>query len=161
MDDSSPCQAASADPGYMGYFSDEDLCEHLNELLEAERAGTLAVRSLADAVPPEDRERRAAIRLIGRDEGRFCRMLTRQITGLGGVPSRRRGGFAAKVAALEGFEPRLDLIIRGQRWVERRVDSLLPRVRDDRIHAELRDMRDIHTVNVAACEALRTPAGDA
>jgi hypothetical protein len=157
--DFSPQAAAALDD--LEFLTDEELCAQLNELLEAERAGTLAVRSLARTVPEAEKGKLLAVHRIGRDEGRFCRMLTRQITRLGGLPSRRRGAFAAKVAALDGFEARLELIIKGQRWVERRVDAMLPRIRDGQLYADLRDMRDVHEVNVAACEALRARAARA
>src|SRR3546814_7356628 len=65
------------------------------------------------AVPPQ----RATLREVAMDEARFCGMLTRHVTRLGGTPSRATGAFYDKVVALDSPADRLALVNRGQGWV--------------------------------------------
>jgi hypothetical protein len=141
---------AEADPAYMGYLPDAELAERLNTLLEAERAGAKVLLALIREHP----EAAAALQPVQRDEGRYAGLLTRLVRQLGGEPSPRTGDFVGKVLALEGLKTRLELLNRGQAWVAKRVEEILPRLRDDAMHAELREMRDRHHQNIADCTQL-------
>src|SRR3546814_10500522 len=75
---------------------------------------------------------------VGRDEAHWCVMLTRQIQRLGGSPSHKTGAFFAKAIAISDPLERLVFLNRGQSWVVRKLAKLLPRIRDDALHADLR-----------------------
>ena len=47
---------------------------------------------------------------------------------------------------------RLVFLNRGQAWVVRKLEALLPRVRDDALHAALREMLDSHVENIDRAE---------
>lgn len=146
------CDMAQADPAYFGYLPREALLDLLNRLLEAERAGARAVQEMARQAA--DADRGAALREIAGDEARFCAMLSRQIARLDGTPSRATGAFYDKILALDGEAARLDLLDRGQGWVVRKLREALPRIADDALHAELRDMLAVHERNIARCAGL-------
>ncbi|AMK23058.1 hypothetical protein GG804_18635 [Sphingomonas histidinilytica] len=155
------CYAAQADDVYMGYAGRDELLAALNELLEAERAGARVALASAKAAasPPHA----ALMRTVRADEARWCAMLARQIKRLGGMPSRRTGGFHGKAMAIADLAERLAFLNRGQSWVVRKLEALTPRVRDEGLHADLRAMLDSHKVNIALAEAfLKTiaPSGD-
>jgi nitronate monooxygenase len=75
------------------------------------------------------------------------------IRAAGGEPSSKTGAFREKVMALDTIESRLELLNRGQGWVAKRIDELLPSVTDPGFQAELVEMRERHHANIAACEA--------
>jgi hypothetical protein len=144
------CSMAEADPAYMGFAAKDELIERLNLLLEAERAGAKVLLALMR----EHEAAAAALAAMQRDEGRYAGLLTRLVRELGGEPSRKTGDFVGKVLALPDLHARLELLNRGQLWVAKRLDELLPRLRDDAMHAALREMRDRHHGNIAECNKL-------
>ncbi len=153
---SSPaCLAHEADPAYMGYASRDEIAAFLNELLEAERAGTgVALKSAegAGASPFE-----ALLRDIHRDEARWCAMLLRQLKTLGMPASPRIGAFQEKAMAIEGLPERIAFLNRGQGWVVRKLREMMPKVRDDGLHRDLADMLQSHEANIdRANEALKS-----
>ena len=143
---SSPaCSMHEADDQYMGYASKDELITFLNELLEAERAGArvrLESARVAGSGPISD-----LMRAIQRDEARWCGMLLGHIKALGEVPSPQVGAFYGKAMAIADLaEPFLN---RGQGWVVRKLREMLPRVRNDRLHADLSEMLRSHEANIA------------
>lgn len=140
------CYAADADDFYMGYADRDELLFALNILLEAERAGArVALASAKYAGAPAYAELVRAVRV---DEARWCAMLSRQIRRLGGTSSRKTGAFHAKAVAIADPRERLAFLNHGQAWVARKLEALIRRVRDDRLHADLRAMLDSHRINI-------------
>lgn len=145
------CYAAQADDSYMGFAAADELLAALNELLEAERAGArVALGTARAAVDPRLRDLMTVVR---RDEARWCAMLSEQVKRLGGTASRRCGAFYGKAIAIADPIERLAFLNRGQAWVVRKLQALLPRVRDDTLHAALADMLRSHVENIAHAEA--------
>ena len=75
-------------------------------------------------------------------------MLATEIRRLGAEPSDTVGSFHAKAMAMPSLDERLRFLNRGQAWVVRRIEEILPRVRDARLHAALQDMRAGHVENI-------------
>jgi len=50
--------------------------------------------------------------------------------------------------AIPGIDVRLRFLNRGQAWVVRKLDEILPRVRDARLYSVLQDMRAGHVSNI-------------
>lgn len=149
---SPPCGAVGAEDAYMGYAGREELLGALNELLEAERAGAMvAFASIKSAA--EDYA--ALMRQVRDDEGRWCEMLDRQIRRLGGTPSVATGAFYGKAMGIADPLERLAFLNRGQGWVVRKLDELLPKVRDDALHADLRAMVTGHRANIDVAAAFQ------
>lgn len=122
------------------------LLANLNTLLEAERAGArVALRTAAEA----GEERRPLVVDIHRDEARWCAVLTRAIRKLGGLPSTKTGDFYAKAMAITDLDARMVFLNRGQAWVVRKLNALIPTLPDGQILADLRMMLDAHERNIA------------
>jgi hypothetical protein len=148
---SSPvCHASKADDVYMGYLAREELGDLLNTLLEAERAGARVGAGLVAAAP--DAELKDLSRTIRTDEARWCAMLTGALKSLGIAASPRVGDFYAKATAIEDVDARLAFVNRGQAWVVRKLADTLPKVRDDALHASLKEMLDAHEHNIKLTE---------
>src|SRR5206468_10451900 len=110
----------------------------LNELLEAERAGArVTLESARETATGAIAE---LMRNIQRDEARWCGMLSRQLKRLGAIPSGKVGAFYGKAMAIPDVAERVAFLNRGQGWVVRRLPEILPRVRDDQLHAALAEM---------------------
>lgn len=157
---SSPaCSMHEASDAYMGYATKDELVAALNELLEAERAGARV--TLATAATVGDAPMAALLHTIQRDESRWCAMLSRHLKELGAVPSPQVGGFHARAMAIADLGARIDFLNRGQGWVVRKLRELLPRVRDDRLHADLKEMLGSHEANIELAREAREgpPAG--
>lgn len=142
-----PCYANEADDAYMGYACRDELVAALNELLEAERAGAFVARASLRDAPPEIAP---LLKDVWADEARWCAMLIGQLRRLSAAPSRTRGAFAHKAMAIADPHARLVFLNRGQNWVVRKLAELMPRVRDDALHAALRQMGESHIHNIEA-----------
>lgn len=150
---SSPaCFAHEADDSYMGFASRSEIAAFLNELLEAERAGTgVALRSAqaATGTPFVD-----LLHDIHRDEAKWCAMLLRQLRALGEPASTKVGAFQEKALAIADLRERMTFLNRGQGWVVRKLREMLPKVRDDGLHRDLQEMLQAHEVNIARTQAV-------
>lgn len=147
---SPPCGAADADDVYMGYAGRDEIVAALNELLEAKRAGArVAAESAKTRSPAGFAE---LMRHVRADEAHWCAMLDRHIRCLDGSPSHSTGDFHARAMAIADPVERLSFLNRGQQWVVRKLEALMPRIRDDRLHADLAEMAQRHRDNVAAAE---------
>jgi hypothetical protein len=141
-----------ADDAYMGYATTDELIAVLDELLEAERAGarvTLESARAADAGPMA-----SLLQAIARDEATWCAMLHRHVKALGAAPSSKVGAFYDKAMAIPDLAQRLAFLNRGQGWVARRLREMLPRVRDNALHADLAEMLRSHEANIALANEL-------
>jgi Domain of unknown function (DUF6306) len=132
------------------------LVAFLNELLEAERAGarvTLhSAREVGDGLLAE------LLQAIQRDEARWCGMLTRHLTAFGATPSAKVGAFYDKAMAITDLNERVAFLNRGQGWVVRKLCEILPRVRDDRLHADFAEMLQSHEANIGLANSIVRPA---
>lgn len=141
------CSMHEADDVYMGYAGRDELTAFLNELLEAERAGarvTLETALAAGTGPIAE-----VMSVIEHDEFRWCAMLFRQIKARGEPPSHKVGAFYEKAMSIADLRERTAFLNRGQGWVVRRLREMLPRVRDDALHADLAEMLRSHETNIA------------
>ena len=149
---SSPaCSMSAADDAYMGYAGKAELIAFLNEMLEAERAGsrvTLRSARAASAGPVAN-----LLWAIQRDEARWCAMLIRHLKALGETPSAKVGAFYDKAMAIPDLPARLAFLNRGQSWVVRKLKALLPTVRNEALYAELTAMLSSHERNIGLVAA--------
>lgn len=119
----------------------------LEVLLEAERAGARV--TMPQATDPGSDEGRALVGLIHRDEVHWCGVLMAAIRQLGGTPGSRTGAFYEKAMAVENLPDRLRLLNRGQAWVARHLEALLPAIDDPAIARDLNAMLTAHRDNIA------------
>lgn len=141
---SSPCYAQDlqSEP-----YGNAELLSLLNELLESERAGARGLTALSKRPLPA--EMVSLLLSLAQDEGRFCVMLRENIKRLGGTPSDVTGGFYEKLVTREGLAAQMSLLDRGQSAVVRMLAEMLPRLRDEDLYADLKDMHDVHVDNIA------------
>jgi Domain of unknown function (DUF6306) len=152
--DSRPCAdtAARADAQTpTGPIARDALLTALNELLEAERAGArVAMETGREVTAPDLSD---LVGDIHKDEVRWCGMLMRAIKTLDATPSSVTGAFHGKAMAIAGLEERLAFLNRGQAWVVRRLQALIPRVEDAALQADLQAMLEAHHLNIARVDA--------
>lgn len=151
------CYARESDDAYAGFASRDELIAFCNLLLEAERAGArITARMWVEA---SDSSRRDLLRSVQHDESAWCAMLRKWISHLGGEASDRTGDFYGKCLAIADPDERLAFLNRGQGWVMRKIREMLPKIRDDAMHADLKDMLEVHEANIARAEAALAHAG--
>lgn len=149
---SPPCSAREADPAYMGYLDPPEVAAALNELLEAERAGSIV--ALASSREAGASQAFAQIFAdLHHEEAHWCAELMAALHRIGAEPSRATGHFAPRALAIGDLGERLSFVNRGQDWVVRRVERLAPRVRDDSLAAMLREMGRRHSENIDRARA--------
>lgn len=146
---------AEADDIHMGYMGRGEIIDSLNELIEAERAGTRTALALRGVEIRQDI--RDFVRGFHAEETHWCTQLIEAVRRLGGAPSERCGDTYEKTMAISDPVDRLAFTVRGQRWLERKLDCLLPVIRDETLHAMLRTMRDGHRHNLGRIRQLVTP----
>jgi len=144
---SSPaCSMHEASDVYMGYAGKDEVTAILNELLEAERAGALVTLESARAAGTGPLAE--LLRTVQRDEARWCAMLLCRIEALGARPSPTTGAFYGKAMAIDDLRARIAFFNRGQGWLVRKLRGILPRVRDNQLHADLSAMLRSHEVHI-------------
>jgi hypothetical protein len=156
-DDEKPLRGYASPPclqheleGAFGGMDRESVVAQLNVLLEGERAGA---RGLRDTAASFDGELAGVMGDVGRDEARFCAMLTRHIERLGATSSRATGVFYDKLLARPDPAARLRLLDRGQKAVVDALDALLGQTLDTELRGDLEDMREVHVCNIRRCAA--------
>lgn len=146
---SPPCYAHELDPLYNGTLASPEVLDGLQELLEGERAGArIARESLIEAASSTSTELCELIALIQQDEIAWCKMLLSEIKRHGGMPSTKIGDFYGKTMAITDLRERLNFLNRGQKWVSRRINELLPQIADPQLTTSLVHMRDSHDDNI-------------
>jgi hypothetical protein len=145
------CWAGQAEGTYMGYLSRDELIAFLNELLEAERAGSRV--TLESAVQASDPATKSLLGAIQRDEAKWCGVLMKAIHAAEGEASKQTGAFHAKAMAIADLSERMAFLNRGQGWVVRKLRETLPKIRDDALHQDLSEMLSRHEQNILLAEA--------
>ena len=155
---SSPaCSMHEAEDVYMGYAGKDELTAILTELLEAERAGVRVAHE--SALTARGGALGELMLAIEKDDARWCAMLAGHLRMLGQRPSSKLGAFYEKAMAISDLGERIAFLNRGQGWVVRKLRELLPRVRDNSLHADLSEMLRSHEANIAlATEVSRSAA---
>ena len=128
-----------------------ELITALNELLEAERAGARVTRETAQQIPATQ-DLHGLVVDIQHDEVKWCGMLMKVIRSLQATPTDVTGAFHGKAMAIADLTERLVFLNRGQAWVVRRLQALIPRVQDAAIQTELQTMLDAHIGNIERVE---------
>lgn len=152
------CFADEMDEAQMGYASRDELVAALNELLEAERAGAQVTSQTEAAIT--DTHTKAIVTDICRDEARWCNVLTKTIMSLHAEPTRRTGEFYEKAMAIGDLSQRMAFLNRGQEWVVRKLQTLLPGIRDERIQNDLAVMLASHEANIRRVQSQLSASGD-
>ena len=131
----------------------DEVLTALNELLEAERAGARVAMETARDMPPCALT--TLVQDVHTDEVRWCSMLMRTIKALEGTASSATGAFWGKAMAIPDLEQRLDFLNRGQAWVVRRLEALIPLVQDAQVRTDLGVMLEAHHRNIERVDARR------
>jgi nitronate monooxygenase len=129
----------------------DELLAALNELLQAERAGARVARETAAQIGAANPMHGLVVD-VQHDEVRWCGMLMRVIKALSATPTDQTGAFHGKAMAIDDLDERLVFLNRGQAWVVRRLQALIPRVADAGIKADLQAMLDAHVSNISRVE---------
>jgi nitronate monooxygenase len=130
---------------------DANLEALLNQLGEAERAGGRVLHELIEQADSLDLKE--LLKKVEHDEGYYAGQIGAHVRRLGGSPSNQTGEFVEKVRAVTGLVPKLQLLNRGQGWVVRKIDEVLPSVADLNLAAFLRAMAEGHRVNIGTLDA--------
>ncbi|HLT17880.1 MAG TPA: DUF6306 domain-containing protein, partial [Thermomicrobiales bacterium] len=145
------CYASEASAGYNGEAQREEIVTALEELLQAERAGARVAALTAREMGEDDG--RALLADIRHDEARWCAMLIASLRRLDATPSTEVGAFEGKAMAISDAGARLAFLNKGQDWVVRRLEKLIPRIQDDRLRDDLARMRVAHVANIERAAA--------
>jgi len=131
------------------------LSDFYNMLLEAERAGVTVLQELVSQT--EEPQFSALLKKFLQDEGLNCRILISLIRDLGTEPSDKTGAFVDKVRALDNLEENIDLLIRGQAWVARKIEEFRFRLPAGSPYLFMEAIKVQHQENVDALKKY-TPA---
>lgn len=134
-----------------------ELLAALNELLEAERAGARVAMENGREI--HSQELAALVADIHKDEVHWCGMLMRTIKSLGATPSSATGAFHGKAMAIPDVEDRLKFLNRGQAWVVRKLEALIPRLDVPQARADLEAMLQAHRQNIERVESRFSEGG--
>ena len=129
--------------------SDHELTKKLTVLLEAERAGVVTARRMLAECSRE--EEQALLERILEGERESCRDLGRMLLHIGSKGSGNVGDFADKVMALPDFQSRMELLIKGQEWVIRKVEELMASHLSSGMTGKLGEVHRVHVDNVELC----------
>ncbi|MCB1692360.1 MAG: ferritin-like domain-containing protein [Pseudomonadales bacterium] len=131
--------------------------EVLQALLEGERAGARIARETRDEL---DRRGgtlpavRSLLDSLAQDEARYCRVLIDALRRMGVTPGTAIGEFHAKCMAINDLNERLAFLNRGQRWVSRKIEEILPGLEAGELASVLVEMRETHEANIDRVNAI-------
>ncbi|SLK08879.1 DUF6306 domain-containing protein [Novosphingobium mathurense] len=134
------CYADEASDAYMGYAQRYEILDVLNGLLEVERACSRI--ALASSQLQETAGYHHLMVGIHDHAARWCGLLGRHIQSLGGYPSQKTDTFFKETMALSEPLERLTFFNLEQTQMVRRLEHLLPRIRDDVLHGDLKALTD-------------------
>src|SRR6266446_5945516 len=133
----------------MASFSDRELEEFLNRMLEAERAGARALVVFLDDFP-RNSETWKILRRVHEDEAHNCGLIGEQLKKRGRDYSHATGEFYAKAVAIKGPGERIAFLVKGLRWAIREFEQALPRIADTPIRQLFQGMREHHQRSCSA-----------
>lgn len=134
-------------------FSEHQLGEFLNRMLEAERAGAKALVVFLDVFSRNSKEWKI-LRQVQAEEAHSCALIGKMLERAGKPYSHATGEFYDKAVAVSGRRARIEFLIRGLRWAVRRFDQALPRIGNAEMRATIGGMRDTHARSIEACTAV-------
>jgi Domain of unknown function (DUF6306) len=134
-------------------FTDRELEDFLNRMLEAERAGARALIVFMDDWPRHGSEWQT-LRRVHDDEAHNCALIGEQLKRRGRDYSHATGEFYAKATAVEGPRERIAFLVRGLKWAIREFEQALPRIPDTGVRDLFQGMRERHVRSCAACESV-------
>jgi nitronate monooxygenase len=137
----------------MANFSDRELEDFLNRMLEAERAGARALVVFLDDFP-RNSETWKILRRVHEDEAHNCGLIGEQLKKRGKEYSHATGEFYAKAIAVKGPRERIAFLVKGLRWAIREFEQALPRMADTQMRDLFQGMRERHQRSCAACESV-------
>jgi nitronate monooxygenase len=138
---------------FSGGFSEPELGEFLNRMLEAERAGAKALVVFLDAFSRNSKEWKI-LRQVQAEEAHNCALIGKMLERSGRPYSHATGEFFDKAVAVGGRRARLEFLVRGLRWAVRKFDQALPRVGNPEMRVTIGGMRDTHARSIEACAAV-------
>ncbi|KFG95025.1 2-nitropropane dioxygenase [Burkholderia paludis] len=124
----------------------------LNELLEAERAGARIASETAAAI--DDAELHRLVVGIRQDDAHWCTVLDDAIRSLDATPTLATGALHETAMAIDDVRERLAFLNRGQRWVVRKLQAMLPTLDVPDLHHALTLMLVSHEKNIGSVDAL-------
>lgn len=130
----------------------QELLATLNTLLEAERAGVRVARETRQEL--HSGLMVSLVKDIEEDELKWCRMLMRIIRTFGETPSGLTGTFWNKAMAIPDIHQRMIFLNRGQAWVVKQLNALIPRVHQAEIRADLIEMLEVHERNITRVDSI-------
>jgi nitronate monooxygenase len=137
----------------MATFSETELEQFLNRMLEAERAGARALVVFLDDFP-RNSETWKILRRVHEDEAHNCGLIGEQLKKRGQEYSHATGEFYAKAVAVKGPRERIAFLVKGLRWAMREFEQALPRIQDSAVRDLFQGMRERHQRSCAACESV-------
>ncbi|MEQ8406691.1 MAG: nitronate monooxygenase [Gammaproteobacteria bacterium] len=143
---SSPCSRGEISSNYDGYADITEIREVLESLLAAERAGARVCAHSMKIAP--DSAWLEFLRAVHRDEANSCGLILECIALLSLDPHDRVGDFVEKCLAITDFTERMHLLNKGQKWVVRMLEGLLPRLKSEPIRQRLLAMKKEHLENI-------------
>src|SRR6267143_2755677 len=117
----------------MATFSESELVDFLNRMLEAERAGARALVVFMDDWPRHGPEWQT-LRRVHEDEAHNCALIGEQLKRRGRDYSHATGEFYGKATAVKGPRERISFLVKGLRWAMREFEQALPRIQDSAVH---------------------------
>jgi len=144
---------SSSTDAVSGAFSEHELGEFLNRMLEAERAGAKALVVFLDSFPRNSKEWKT-LRQVQAEEAHNCALIGKMLERGGKAYSHATGEFYDKAVAVSGRRARIEFLARGLRWAVRKFDQALPRIPDAGMRATIGGMRDTHLRSIDACTAV-------
>ena len=137
----------------MANFSDRELEDFLNRMLEAERAGAKALVVFMDDFP-RNSETWKVLRRVHEDEAHNCALIGNELKRRGRDYSHATGEFYDKAVAVKGARERISFLTKGLRWAMREFEQALPRIPDTQVRDLFQGMRDRHQRSCSACESV-------
>ncbi|MEK6244797.1 MAG: DUF6306 domain-containing protein [Pseudomonadota bacterium] len=134
-------------------FTDAELGEFLNRMLEAERAGAKALVVFLDSFSRNSKEWKI-LRRVQAGEAHNCALIGKLLERNSNPYSHATGEFYDKAVAVNGRRARIDFLLRGLGWAVREFEQAVPRIENAEVRNTILTMRDSHLRSIEACKVV-------
>lgn len=150
---SSPCWLHEVDPGYLGYWSKEEVVSFLKSLLERERAGAKAFADIGQAA-----DLRIADLILDSeiDQGSICVLLQREIAMRGAVVTALRKRLPGECHARCSLEQAIASARSNQVELVQTIEEAVLNILDSDLNAHLMGILQLHRKQIEKLKTLLT-----
>ena len=150
---SSPCWMHEVDPGYLGYWSRDEVVAFLESLLERERIGTKALSNIRQAATLRSADLILEFELA---QASICLLLQAEIAARGSSGTDPLKDVSNNGGTQSGLEDAIAAARANQAGLSQTIEQAIPNILDSELSSHLTKMMQLHWTQMEKLGSLLT-----